>query len=102
MARTRYNWGITASSYRRLKKIAQQENTTITDLMHRATQLLLFFRSIRNDPRARLLIERGMETRELVLDFDREFCGKQVTIPQKKSAAFHRIRAARGARSTSP
>jgi hypothetical protein len=68
-ATTSYNLSIPTEIYNNLKKIAAQEGTTIADLLRRATKLLLFVRSIKDDPGARLLVERGGEPQEIVLDF---------------------------------
>lgn len=68
-SRTRYNLGISTESYKNLQNIAAREGTTIADLLRRATKLLLFVRSIKEDPNARLLVERNGETQEIVLDF---------------------------------
>jgi len=69
MSKTRYNLTIPTDSYQNLQMIATQDETTIADLLRRATKLLLFVRSIKDDPDARLLVERGGETQEIVLDF---------------------------------
>lgn len=69
MSKTRYNLTIPTDSYKNLQRIAAQEETTIADLLRRATKLLLFVRSIKDDPDARLLVERGGEFQEIVLDF---------------------------------
>jgi hypothetical protein len=69
MSRTRYNLAIPTDSYKNLQRIAAQEDTTIADLLRRATKLLLFVRSIKDDPSARLLVERGGDMQEIVLDF---------------------------------
>jgi len=68
MSRTRFNLEIATRTYKNLQKIAEQEETTVADLLRRATKLILFVRSIRDDPGARLLIERGVETQEIVVD----------------------------------
>jgi hypothetical protein len=67
-SRTRYNLEIPTTTYRTLKKIAEQEGTTVADLLRRATKLLLFVRSVKDDPGARLLVERGGEIQEIVVD----------------------------------
>jgi hypothetical protein len=61
MSRTRFNLEITTRTYKNLQNIAEQEKMTVADLLRRATKLILFVRSIRNDPGTRLLIERGVE-----------------------------------------
>ncbi len=61
MPRTHYNLEIPTETYKMLKKIAKQEETTIADLLRRATKLFLFVRLIKQDPGARLLVERGSE-----------------------------------------
>ena len=68
MSRTRFNLEIATRTYKNLQKIAEQEETTVADLLRRATKLILFVRSIRDDPGTRLLIERGVETQEIVVD----------------------------------
>jgi len=68
-SRTRYNLEISTESYKNLQNIAAREGTSIADLLRRATKLLLFVRSIKEDPNARLLVERNGETQEIVLDF---------------------------------
>lgn len=69
MARTRYNLAMPTDSYKSLQKISAQEDTTIAELLRKATKLLLFVRSIKEDPNARLLVERDGERQEIVLDF---------------------------------
>jgi len=68
MPRTRYNLELSTENYENLKKIAEQEGTTIADLLRRATKLLLFVLSIKQDPDARLLVERGDEVQEIVAE----------------------------------
>jgi hypothetical protein len=68
MSRTRFNLEIATRTYKNLQNIAEQEETTVADLLRRATKLILFVRSIRDDPGTRLLIERGVETQEIVVD----------------------------------
>jgi len=68
-SRTRYNLEIASESYKNLQNIAAREGTTIADLLRRATKLLLFLRSIKEDPNARLLVDRNGEIQEIVLDF---------------------------------
>ncbi len=69
MSRTRYNLAIPTDSYNNLQRMAAQEDTSVADLLRRATKLLLFVRSIKDDPTARLLVERDGEMQEIVLDF---------------------------------
>jgi hypothetical protein len=68
MSRTRFNLEIATRTYKNLQNIAEQEGTTVADLLRRVTKLILFVRSIRDDPGTRLLIERGVETQEIVAD----------------------------------
>jgi len=68
MPRTRYNLELSTENYENLKKIAEQEGTTIADLLRRATKLLLFVLSIKQDSDARLLVERGGEVQEIVVE----------------------------------
>jgi len=68
MTRTRYNLEIPTKTYNKLKNIAKQEKTTIAELLRRATRLLLFVRPIKEDPDAYLLIERGGEIQQIVVD----------------------------------
>jgi len=65
----KYNLSIPTESYIGLQNIAAQEETTIADLLRKATKLLLFVRSIKRDPDARLLVQRRGEIQEIVLDF---------------------------------
>jgi len=67
-ATTSYNLQIPTDTYNNLKEIAEQEGTTIADLLRRATKLLLFVRSIKDDPDAQLLVKQGSEIREIVVD----------------------------------
>ena len=69
MSRTRYNLELPTDIYKKLKTIADQEGTTLADLLRRATKLLLFVRSIKEDPSAHLLVERDGEIQQIVLDF---------------------------------
>ena len=55
-------------TYKNLKKIAEQEGTTIAELLRRAIKWLLFVRTIKLDPDARFLIEQGGETKEIIVD----------------------------------
>jgi hypothetical protein len=68
MPRTRYNLELSTENYENLKKIAEQEGTTVADLLRRATKLLLFVLSIKQDSDARLLVEREGEVQEIVVD----------------------------------
>ena len=68
MSRTRYNLEIPTKTYRSLQKLAEQEGTTVADLLRKATKLLLFVHSIKEDPDARLLVERRGEIQEIVVD----------------------------------
>ncbi len=65
---TRYNLPIPTDTYKSLQEIAEQEGTTVAALLRRAIRWLLYVRTIRLDPEARLLVEQGGETKELVLD----------------------------------
>jgi hypothetical protein len=69
MSTTGYNLQIPTQTYNDLKKIAAEEGTSVADLLRRAIKLFVFFRSVGQDPNARLLIERNNETKEIVLDF---------------------------------
>jgi len=65
---TSYNLSIPTDTFRTLKNMAEQENTSIADLLRRATKLLLFVRSIKTDPDASLLVKRGKDTQEIALE----------------------------------
>ena len=65
---TSYNLSIPTETHRNLKKIAEQEGTTIAELLRKATRLLLYIRSIKENPDARLLVERGDDLQEIVVD----------------------------------
>jgi hypothetical protein len=69
MSRTRYNLKIPTETYKNLQKIARQEGTTVAELLRRATKLLLYVRSIKDNADGRLLVERGDEVQEIVLGF---------------------------------
>jgi hypothetical protein len=69
MSQTRYNLKITTGTYKDLQMIAGQEGTTVAELLRRATKLLLYVHSIKDDTDGRLLIERGGEVQEIVLGF---------------------------------
>jgi hypothetical protein len=64
----RYNLAIPIDTYKSLQKIAEQEGTTIAELLRRAIKWLMFVRTIKLDPDARLLVERGGKTREIIVD----------------------------------
>ena len=66
--KTSYNMAIPTDTYKSLKKIAEQEGTTIAELLRRAIKWLLFVRTIKLDPDAKLLIEQGGETKEIIVD----------------------------------
>lgn len=68
MFQARYDLEIPANTYRDLMKIAEQKGITIADLLRRATRLFLFVHSVKDDPRARLLLERAGRTQEIVVD----------------------------------
>jgi len=68
MSRTRYNLELPTKTYKSLQKIAETEGTTVAELLRKATKLLLFVQSIKEDPSARLLIERKGEVQEIVVD----------------------------------
>jgi hypothetical protein len=65
---TRYNMDITSDVYQELKKIAERDGTTIAELLRRATRLYLYVHDIKQDPGARLMVRRGDETQEIVVD----------------------------------
>jgi hypothetical protein len=65
---TSYNLTIRSELYQQLQNIAEQEATTLADLLRRATKLFLVIRSIKKDPDARLLVERGGKIEEIILD----------------------------------
>ncbi len=65
---TKYNMSIPTDTYKHLQDIAQRDGTTIANLLRKATKLLLFVLSIKNDPNARLLVERDGEIQEIVVD----------------------------------
>ena len=69
MSRTRYNLKIPTDTYKNLQKTAKAEGTTVAELLRRATKLLLYLRSVKDDPGNHLLIKRGGEFQETVLDF---------------------------------
>ena len=69
MSRIRYNLKIPTETYHNLQKIARREGTSVAELLRRATKLLLYVRSIKDMPSNRLLIQRGSEVQEIVLDF---------------------------------
>lgn len=63
-----YNLAMPIKTHENLKDIAAQEGTTVAELLRRATRLLLFVRSIKNEPGARLLVERKGEMQEIVTE----------------------------------
>jgi hypothetical protein len=65
---TSYNLAIPTETHKQLKKIAEQEGTTIAELLRKSTRLLLYVRTIKQDPNARLLVERQGEIQEIVVD----------------------------------
>lgn len=67
-ATTSYNLKIPTETYDDLKEIAEQEGTTIAELLRKATRLLIFIRSFKDDPDAHLLVKRGDDEREIVID----------------------------------
>jgi len=68
MTKTRYNLEIPTETYKSLKRIAEEEGTTLAELLRKATKLFIYIRSIKQDPNARLLIERDGEIQEIVLE----------------------------------
>ena len=66
--KTNYNMAIPSDTYKSLKKIAEQDGTTIAELLRRAIKWFLFVRTVKLDPEARLLVEQGGETREIIID----------------------------------
>jgi hypothetical protein len=63
-----YNLKIPTNVYQMLKKISEQEGTTVAELLREATKLSLFVHHIRQTPGTRLLVEREGEIREIVVD----------------------------------
>ncbi len=66
--KTSYNLTIPTETYRNLQKIAEEEGTTVAELLRRAIKWLMFVRTIKLDPDARLFIEQGGETKEIIID----------------------------------
>jgi hypothetical protein len=67
-AKTGYNLTIPTDTYKNLQKIAEQEGTTVAELLRRAIKWLMFVRTIKLDPDARLLVERDGDIREIIID----------------------------------
>ena len=68
-AKTNYNLSMTTDSYKDLQKIAEQDGTTVAELMRKAIKWLMFIRKLKSDdPNARLFVEQGGETREIITD----------------------------------
>ena len=65
---TSYNLSIPTETYRTLKKVAEQEGTSVAELLRKATKLFLFIRSLKLEPGTRLLVERESQTQEIVVD----------------------------------
>ena len=65
---TNYNLAIPNDSYRQLKRIADEEGTSLAELLRKATKLFLYLRSIKQNSDARFLIERGDVIQEIILD----------------------------------
>ena len=65
---TNYNLSIPEDSYRQLKRIADEEGTSLAELLRKATKLFLYLRSIKQDSNARFLVERGDVIQEIILD----------------------------------
>jgi len=65
---TNYNLAIPNDSYRQLKRIADEEGTSLAELLRKATKLFLYLRSIKQDSNARFLVERGDVIQEIILD----------------------------------
>ena len=65
---TSYDLSMPTDSYRQLKHIAEQERTSLAELLRRAIKPFLLLRSIKHDPQARLLVERGGQIQEIILD----------------------------------
>jgi hypothetical protein len=63
-----HNLSMPADVYRQLRHIAEREGLSLGELLRRATRPFLFFRSIKQDPQAHVLVEREDETQEIVLD----------------------------------
>jgi hypothetical protein len=63
-----YSLLMPTDSYQQLGRIAEQEGISLAELLRKATKPFLFFRAIKQDPQARLLVERGDEIREIILD----------------------------------
>jgi len=67
-SKTSYNLAIPTDTYRNLKKIAEQDGTTIAELMRKAIKWLMFIRTIKLDPEARLLVAQGDDVKEIITD----------------------------------
>ena len=66
---TGYNLRIPTETYKSLKRIAEQEGTSIAELLRSAIRWLLFIRTIKMDPTTRLLVQRGEEApKEIIVD----------------------------------
>ena len=65
---TSYDLSMPTDSYQQLKQIAEQESTSLAELLRRATKWFLFMRSIKQYPKARLLVERRGQIQEVILD----------------------------------
>ena len=65
---TSYNLAIPTDTYNNLKNIAEKEGTSVAQLLRKATKLFLFLRSIKQDSKARFLVEREGEIQEIILD----------------------------------
>lgn len=67
-AKTGYNLVMPTGTYESLQKIAEQDGTTIAELLRKAIRWFLFVRTIKLDPEARLLIEQDGEIKEIIVD----------------------------------
>ncbi len=68
MFQARDDLEIPAKAWRDLIDIAEKRGITTADLLRRATRLFLFVSSIKDDPGARLLLERAGRTQEVIVD----------------------------------
>jgi hypothetical protein len=66
--RKNYNLSLSIETYNHLQKIAEQEGTTLAEMLRKAIKWLLFIRTIKMDPDARLLVKQDGEIKEIITD----------------------------------
>jgi len=64
----RYTIELPIESYNKLRQIADDERTSVADVLRKAAGLLVYIRSLKSEPGTHVFVERGSEKKELIID----------------------------------